>query len=83
MRYILQRQDDSEESVKKQATLMDIVNRFAVEIAKLGVNSVIWTWNLNDGKGLDDLVHNRRLPIEFNLKTRRQRAVTLDTVHSL
>lgn len=79
----LQRSDDSKESVQKQATLMEIVNRFAVEIVKLGVESVIWTWNLNDGKGLDDLVHNRKLPIEFNLKTKRQRAVTLDTVHSL
>lgn len=79
----LQRSDDSKESVKKQATLMEIVNRFAIEVAKLGVDSVIWTWNLNDGKGLDDLVHNRKLPIEFNLKTKRQRAVTMDTVHSL
>lgn len=79
----LQRADDSEESVKKQATLMEIVNRFAIEVAKLGVNSVIWTWNLNDGKGLDDLVHNCKLPIEFNLNKRTQRAVTLDTVHIL
>lgn len=78
-----QRSDNSSESVKKQATLMEIVNRFANEVAKLGVDSVIWTWNLNDGKGLDDLVHNRKLPIEFNLKTKRQRAVTFDTVHSL
>lgn len=79
----LQRSDDSEESVKKQATLMEIVNRFAIEVAKLGVHSVIWTWNLEDGKGLDDLVHNRKLPIEFNLTTKSQRAVTLDTVHTL
>lgn len=79
----LQRSDNSSESLKKQATLMEIVNRFAIEVSKLGVQSVIWTWNLKDGKGLDDLVYNHKLPIEYNLITKRQRAVTLDTVHSL
>lgn len=79
----LQRKNDLEESVKKQATLMDIVNRFAIEVAKLGVESVIWTWNLNDGKGLDDLTQNCKLPIEFNLRTKRWRAITLDSVHDL
>lgn len=79
----LQRPDESEKSYKKQAPLMEIVNRFAIEVAKLGVDCVIWTWNMNDGKGLDDLVHNRRLPIEINLRTQKKRAVTFNTVHTL
>lgn len=79
----LQKQDDSLKSAKKLATLFEIVRNFAIEVTKLGVETVIWTWNLADGKGLDDLVLNGKLPVEFNLKTGVQRAVTLNSVHSL
>lgn len=79
----LQREDNSLKSANKLATLLEIVRSFAVEVTKLGVETVIWTWNLAHGKGLDDLVLNGKLPVEFNIKTGVQRAVTLNTVHSL
>lgn len=79
----LQREDESLKSQKKQASLFQIVSNFTVEVAKLGVEAVIWTWNLKDGKGLDDLVLNNKLPIECNLRTGKQRGVTFETIHTL
>lgn len=79
----LQKADDSVKSAKKLATLFEIVRNFAIQVTQLGVESVIWTWNMSDGKGLDDLVLNAKLPVEFSLKTGVQRAVTLQTIHEL
>ncbi|MED0677519.1 CHC2 zinc finger domain-containing protein [Aneurinibacillus thermoaerophilus] len=50
---------------------------FAKECLILGIEVVIWTWNIKDGKGLDDLLLSNKLPIEIDLRTREQRPVTL------
>lgn len=79
----LQREDDSLKAQKKQANLFQIVRNFTNEVAALGVNTCIWSWNIHDGKGLDDLVLNRKLPIEFNLRTGTQRGVSMQTIHDI
>ncbi len=77
----LQKTDNSDKAQKKQENLFAILQRFAFEAMKIGVAVHLWTWNLTDGKGLDDLINNKKLPIEFDLRTNKQRGVTLDTVH--
>ncbi|CEH28288.1 hypothetical protein AM501_24035 [Aneurinibacillus migulanus] len=49
----------------------------AKECLALGIEVVLWTWNIKDGKGLDDLLLNSKLPIEIDLRTREQRPVVL------
>ncbi|MEX3625031.1 CHC2 zinc finger domain-containing protein [Viridibacillus arvi] len=79
----LQREDDSDKSTKKQKNLFDILTEFAIEVIKIGVECCIWTWNMADGKGLDDLLLNNKLPIEVNLRTGTQKLVNLNELQTL
>lgn len=74
----LQRLDDSDKSVKKQLSLFETLKVFAAEVLKLGIDTYLWTWNLNDGKGLDDLLLANKTPIEVNLKTGERKLVNLN-----
>ena len=79
----LQSKDDTVEGLKKTQSLYKIVRDFSMEVAKLDILNVIWTWNITDGKGLDDLIANRKLPIELNLRNGSKRAVTFQNIHEL
>ena len=83
MRYILQSKDDTIDGLKKTQSLYNIVRDFSMEVAKLDILNVIWTWNIADGKGLDDLIASRKLPIELNLRNGSKRAVTFQNIHDL
>ncbi len=50
---------------------------FAQQLLQLGIDVVIWTWNVSDGKGLDDLLLNSKLPVEIDLRTKERRPVVL------
>lgn len=73
----LEKEDDSIKSEKKQKNLFKILKTFAAELLKLDVTCCLWTWNLQHGKGLDDLVYNRKLPIEINLRTGQRQTVKI------
>lgn len=76
----LQRVDDSDKSVKKQRTLFETLKEFAAEVLQLGVDVDLWTWNMNDGKGLDDLLLANKLPMEVNLRTGERKVVDLEAL---
>ncbi|MFG3613432.1 DNA primase [Rummeliibacillus stabekisii] len=78
----LQREDDSIKSAKKQKNLFTILQSFATEVMKLGVDCCLWTWNMSDGKGLDDLLLSNKLPIEINLRTGTKKLVNLKELHT-
>lgn len=78
----LQREDDSIKSAKKQQNLFTILQSFATEVMKLGVDCCLWTWNMSDGKGLDDLLLSNKLPIEINLRTGTKKLVNLKELHT-
>lgn len=80
---MLQSKDDTVEGLKKTQSLYNIVRDFSMEVAKLDILNVIWTWNITDGKGLDDIIANRKLPIELNLRNGSKRAVTFQNIHEL
>lgn len=80
---MLQSKDDTVEGLKKTQSLYNIVRDFSMEVAKLDILNVIWTWNIADGKGLDDIIANRKLPIELNLRNGSKRAVTFQNIHEL
>lgn len=73
----LEKEDDSIKSEKKQKNLFNILKEFAAELLKLDVTCCLWTWNLQDGKGLDDLILNKKLPVEINLRTGQRQNVIL------
>lgn len=79
----LQKVDTSEDpekklkSEKKQKSLFEILTEFAKAAMATGVEVSLWTWNLADGKGLDDLLLNNRLPTEVNLRTGARKMVNL------
>jgi hypothetical protein len=77
----LQAKDISEKAQKNQQNLYQIVLNFAKIVKDLNITSCIWSWNIVDGKGIDDLVINRKLPIEFNLSTGQQKPVTIQNLH--
>lgn len=79
----LQRIDDSAKSAKKQQTLFETLKEFAGQVLELGIDVYLWTWNLNDGKGLDDLLHANKLPIEVNLRTGERKLVDLDALQRM
>lgn len=83
MRHMLQREDDSVKSAKKQQNLFDTLKEFALEVMKLGIDCYLWTWNLQDGKGLDDLLLAGKLPIEVNLRSGSRKNVDLQELQRL
>ncbi|WP_338657232.1 CHC2 zinc finger domain-containing protein (plasmid) [Sporosarcina psychrophila] len=76
----LQRIDDSAKSAKKQQSLFETLKEFAAQVLHLGIDVYLWTWNLNDGKGLDDLLLANKLPYEVNLRTRERKLVDLNAL---
>lgn len=50
---------------------------FAKELLQHGIDVVVWTWNIEDGKGLDDLLLANKLPTEIDLKTHERRPVVV------
>jgi hypothetical protein len=68
----------SEQSVNgKNQQVFDHLVEFAKEMLQLGIEVVIWTWNVSDGKGLDDVLLAGKLPIEIDLRTRERRPVVV------
>lgn len=79
----LQRIDDSAKSAKKQQSLFETLKEFAAQVLQLGIDVYLWTWNLNDGKGLDDLLLANKLPYEVNLRTRERKLVDLNALQRM
>lgn len=71
-------------SGKNEEVFKHLVN-FAKEVIKISfdIEIVIWTWNVNDGKGLDDLLLAKKLPIEIDLFTGERRPVKLEEIRNL
>ncbi|MGE8081371.1 CHC2 zinc finger domain-containing protein [Peribacillus loiseleuriae] len=78
---ILKREDDSEKSKKKQKTLMEKLKELATEVMKLDIEVLLWTWDIRDGNGLDDLLLQGKLPIEINLRSGAHKKVELSQLH--
>lgn len=76
----LQKDNDSLKAQKKQENLFTLVKNFSLEVMQTGVTTCLWTWGISDGKGLDDLVYNRKLPAEINLNTGGKRPVTFANI---
>lgn len=83
MRYILQKEDDSIKAVKKQQNLFQTLKDFSLEVMKLNVDCYLWSWDMKDGKGLDDLLLRGMLPIEYNLTTGERRTVDIKDLEKL
>jgi hypothetical protein len=67
-----------EESVNgKNEKVFEQLVKLSQELLHLDIEVAIWTWNCRDGKGLDDLLNNNKLPIEINLRTKERSPVTL------
>lgn len=68
----------SEQKIEgKNQQVFDHLVDFAKELLQLGIDVVLWTWNIQDGKGLDDILLSGKLPIEIDLKTRERRPVVV------
>lgn len=50
---------------------------FASQLLTLDINVKLWTWNVTDGKGLDDVLLAGKLPIEIDLRTKERKPVVL------
>ncbi|WP_066297415.1 CHC2 zinc finger domain-containing protein [Bacillus sp. FJAT-29937] len=80
----LKREDDSVKSQKKQQNLFDKLTEFAKEVMKLGIDCYLWTWDIKDGKGLDDLLQgSKKLPMEINLRTGQRKLVDLKELYHI
>ncbi len=79
----LKREDDSLKSQQKQKRLFDILTEFAKEVMKLGIEVLLWTWDIKDGKGLDDLLQHRKLPFQINLRTGERKLVDLKQLYEV
>lgn len=80
----LKRDDDSEKAKDKQKKLFDKLTEFANEVIKLGIECYLWTWNIQDGKGLDDLLlESNKLPLEINLRTGQRKLVDLKELYQI
>lgn len=67
-----------ENGEKKNEEVFKNLISFSKEILeKEGINLVFYIWNIKDGKGLDDLLHKNKLPIEVNPRTNERIPVTL------
>lgn len=67
-------QSVSKAGEKNQAVFDHLVD-FASAMLQHDIHVVLWTWNIHDGKGLDDLLLNKKAPIEIDLKTKSRRNV--------
>lgn len=79
----LQKEDDSIKAVKKQQNLFQTLKDFSLEVMKLNVDCYLWSWDMKDGKGLDDLLLRGMLPIEYNLTTGERRTVDIKDLEKL
>ncbi|MFS0557493.1 CHC2 zinc finger domain-containing protein [Brevibacillus sp. 179-C9.3 HS] len=59
----------------KNVEVFKALVEFAKSLLAIGLDVVLWTWNSNDGKGLDDLLLSNKLPTEIDLRTREKRPV--------
>lgn len=79
----LKREDESKKSKDKQQKLFDKLTEFAKDVMKLGIDVYLWTWDIRDGKGLDDLLLANKLPMEVNLRTGERKLVDLNKLHQV
>ncbi|USK62260.1 CHC2 zinc finger domain-containing protein [Peribacillus asahii] len=77
----LKKDDDSVKSEKKQKNIFAKLQEFAQEVAALGIEVLLWTWDIKDGKGLDDLLQAKKLPMEVNLRTGSRKLVNLNELY--
>jgi hypothetical protein len=71
-----------EESINgKNEKVFEQLVKLSQELLHLDIEVAIWTWNCRDGKGLDDLLNNNKLPIEINLRTKERSPVTLKFIY--
>ncbi|GGG18524.1 CHC2 zinc finger domain-containing protein [Paenibacillus abyssi] len=62
---------------KNEDVFRNLIN-FAKEILDSdGIQLVFWIWNINDGKGLDDVLMLGKLPFEVDPRTQVRQPVTL------
>lgn len=59
----------------KNQQVFDHLVEFAKEMMQHGIEVVLWTWNISDGKGLDDVLLNGKYPTEIDLRTKERRPV--------
>jgi len=69
--------DKTKEAGRNQQVFEHLVEFSRQTLEEAGIEVVIWCWDPKDGKGLDDLLLNRKSPIEIDLRTRTRRPVTL------
>ena len=77
----LKKNDSSEKSEKKQKNIFAKLQEFAKEVGALGIEVILWTWDIRDGKGLDDLLIGEKLPLEVNLRTGARKLVDLKELY--
>ena len=64
--------------------VFDHIVDFAVQVSELSISTYLWTWNVQMGKGLDDLLYkSKALPLEVNLTSKQRRQVTLDNIREI
>ncbi|MGN7403441.1 CHC2 zinc finger domain-containing protein [Cytobacillus praedii] len=81
---VLKQEDDSIRSLKKQQNLFTKLTEFAKEIIALGIDCYLWTWDIKDGKGLDELLlGSKKLPMEINLRTGQRKLVDLNELYQV
>lgn len=82
LRYgFAEKNDSSEKSEKKQKKNFAKLQEFAKEVGALGIEVNLWTWDIRDGKGLDDLLIGEKLPLEVNLRTGALKLVDLKELY--
>ena len=77
----LKKNDSSEKSEKKQKNIFAKLQEFAKEVGALGIEVILWTWDIKDGKGLDDLLQGDKLPLEVDLRTGARKLVDLKELY--
>ncbi|MDQ0255527.1 hypothetical protein J2S74_002909 [Evansella vedderi] len=61
----------------KNQQVFDHLAEFAKQLMGSGIEVSLWTWNAEDGIGLDDLLLGKKLPIEIDLRTKKQKPVKI------
>lgn len=77
----LKRDDETIKAEKKQKNIFAKLQEFAKEVGALGIEVILWTWDIKDGKGLDDLLQADKLPLEVNLRTGSRKLVDLKELY--
>lgn len=69
---------EKEKEGGKNKYVFEHLKEFAKQaLEEEGIEVVIWCWDPQQGKGLDDLLLNRLSPVEIDLRTRERRAVNI------